>query len=187
VTGWRRIANAMWSAPEDPQIFGELDIEAAAVMAVIERARAAGHRLTPTHLVGRAVAHALEVVPDLNVRIRGGRAYPRPSIDILFLVAEDLAGCRALERTRTRALAPRAWVRRSSVDHRIEQGWRRHLHDRPAIHHPAVQSILRRDPAHGAALRVGAGMGKEMAVSARARSAPGASAEQPVRSTATRR
>jgi len=57
-------------------------------------------------------------------------------------------------RSRTRALAPRAWVRRSSVDHRIEHGWRCHLHDRPAIHRPAVQSISRRDPARGAALRV---------------------------------
>jgi pyruvate dehydrogenase E2 component (dihydrolipoamide acetyltransferase) len=101
VTGWRRIANAMWSALEDPQIFGELDIEAAAVMAVIERARAAGHRLTPTHLVGRAVAHALEVVPDLNVRIRGGCAYPRPSVDILFVTAvrggHDLSGVKSVD------------------------------------------------------------------------------------------
>jgi hypothetical protein len=37
-----------------------------------------------------------------------------------------------------------------------------------------VQFISRRGPARGAALRVGAGMGKEMAVAARARSAPGA-------------
>jgi pyruvate dehydrogenase E2 component (dihydrolipoamide acetyltransferase) len=101
VTGWRRIANAMWKAPEDPQIFGALDIEAAAVIAFIERARASGHRVTPTHLVGRAVAHALDAVPDLNVRIRGGRAYPRPSIDVLFVTAvrsgHDLSGVKIVD------------------------------------------------------------------------------------------
>ncbi len=46
----------------------------------------AGHRITPTQLVGRALA--LEAVSDLNVRIRRGRARARPSIDnILFVTA----------------------------------------------------------------------------------------------------
>jgi len=61
---------------------------------------------------------------------------------------------RSSQRTRTRALAPRVWVRRSSVDRRIENvGWR-HLHDPPTINRPAVQFISRRDPARVAALRV---------------------------------
>jgi len=47
------------------------------------------------------------------------------------------AGRWALGRPRTRLLATRAWARRSSVNHRIEHGWRRHLHDPPAIHYPA--------------------------------------------------
>jgi hypothetical protein len=29
VLGWRRIASAMWSPPDDPQIFGALDVDAA--------------------------------------------------------------------------------------------------------------------------------------------------------------
>ncbi|MBL9019188.1 MAG: 2-oxo acid dehydrogenase subunit E2 [Myxococcales bacterium] len=86
----------MWHAPDDPQIFGALDVDARPVLAFIERERAAGHRITPTHLVGRAIAHTLDEVPDLNVRIRGGRAYPRPSIDVFFITAvsggQDLSG-----------------------------------------------------------------------------------------------
>ena len=86
----------MWSAPDDPQIFGALEVDAAPLVAFMERARAAGHRVTPTHLVGRALAHALEAVPDLNVRIRRGRARPRRSIDIFFITAvasgRDLSG-----------------------------------------------------------------------------------------------
>lgn len=96
VTGWRRIAGALWSPPSDPQIFGALDIDAGALRVFIERARAAGHRVTPTHVVGRAVAHALAVVPELNVQIRGGRIIPRDTVDVFFITAvaagHDLSG-----------------------------------------------------------------------------------------------
>jgi hypothetical protein len=96
LTGWRRIADAMWTAPTDPQIFGALQIDAAPLRAFMADAHAAGHRITPTHLVGRAVAHALAKVPDLNVQIRGGRAIPRETIDIFFITAvnagQDLSG-----------------------------------------------------------------------------------------------
>lgn len=86
----------MWRAPDDPQIFGALELDAAPVLAFIDSERVLGRRVTPTHLVGRAMAHALEAVPDLNVRIHGGRAYPRGSIDIFFITAvakgHDLSG-----------------------------------------------------------------------------------------------
>jgi pyruvate/2-oxoglutarate dehydrogenase complex dihydrolipoamide acyltransferase (E2) component len=86
----------MWRPPEDPQIFGALEIDARPVLAQILREHVRGHRLTPTHFVGRAVAHALRAVPELNVRIVRGRAYPRPSIDVFFITAiahgHDLAG-----------------------------------------------------------------------------------------------
>ena len=91
----------MWGQPDDPQIFGALDVEAAPLLAFLERARAAGHRVTPTHVVGRAVAHALEAVPDLNVQIRRGRAIPRPSIDVFFITAvaggHDLSGVKVAD------------------------------------------------------------------------------------------
>lgn len=96
LTGWRRVASAMWRAPDDPQIFGTLEIDAGPVLAFIARARAAGHRVTPTHLAGRALAHVLQEVPDLNVQIRRGRVRPRRSIDIFFITAvaqgHDLSG-----------------------------------------------------------------------------------------------
>lgn len=86
----------MWHAPDDPQIYGALDVEAAPTQAFVERARAAGHHVTPTHLVGRALAHALVAVPDLNVRIRRGRAQPRETVDVFFITAvasgHDLSG-----------------------------------------------------------------------------------------------
>jgi pyruvate dehydrogenase E2 component (dihydrolipoamide acetyltransferase) len=96
VTGWRRVASAMWHSPDDPQIFGTLDVDARPALRFIAAARAAGHHVTPTHLVGRALGHALVKVPDLNVRLRRGRALPRPGVDIFFITAvangHDLSG-----------------------------------------------------------------------------------------------
>lgn len=96
LTGWRKIANAMWDLPNDPQIYGALDIDAGQLLAFVERARAKGHRVTPTHVVGRAIARALEAAPVLNVRMFGGKAIPRPSVDVFYIAAvaggTDLSG-----------------------------------------------------------------------------------------------
>jgi pyruvate dehydrogenase E2 component (dihydrolipoamide acetyltransferase) len=56
-----------------------------------------GTHVTLTHAVGRAVAHGLDSVPDLRVRLARGREYPRESTDIFFIVAAaggELTGCR---------------------------------------------------------------------------------------------
>lgn len=95
-TGWRRVASAIWRAPSDPQILGALEIDMTEALALAERARAAGHRVTPTHLVGRALAVALREVPELNVLIRRGRTLPRRTVDLFFITAvgggHDLSG-----------------------------------------------------------------------------------------------
>lgn len=91
----------MWHSPDDPQIYGALDVDATAALAFLERSRAAGHRVTATHLVGRAVARALVEVPDLNVRIRGGHAFPRAAVDVFFITAvrggHDLSGVKVAD------------------------------------------------------------------------------------------
>ncbi|HTV25721.1 MAG TPA: 2-oxo acid dehydrogenase subunit E2 [Polyangiaceae bacterium] len=96
LSGWRRVAGLIWDAPSDPQIYGSLEIDASALLAFMQRVNATGAHLTPTHLVGRAVGHALAEVPPLNVRLVGGRAIPRESIDVFFITATrggaDLSG-----------------------------------------------------------------------------------------------
>jgi len=97
LTGWRRVASAMWPAPQDPQIYGQLDVDARPTLAFIAAAEKLGHHVTATHLVGRALACALEAVPELNVRIVGGHYYPRPALEIFFITAlhaqqADLSG-----------------------------------------------------------------------------------------------
>ena len=87
--GWRKIAGAMWGPPDDPQVYGIIEFDATSMLALIERGRAAGYPVTPTHLVGRAVANALHDVPDFNVRIRGSKVIPRETVDVFFIAAVE--------------------------------------------------------------------------------------------------
>ena len=96
VTGWRKLAGSMWGPPSDPQFYGELEIDAAELVRYIDEVRrATGTHVTVTHLVGKAVGHALRSVPRLQVRLEGGREHDRPSVDVFFIVAapdEQLSG-----------------------------------------------------------------------------------------------
>ncbi|WP_437859506.1 2-oxo acid dehydrogenase subunit E2 [Sorangium sp. So ce363] len=109
LTGWRKVASVIWRAPENPQIFGAFECDARPLSAFIEAARAAGHHVTPTHLVGRAVAHALHEMPDLNTRFVAGRAVPRRTVDIFFITAveadRDLSGVKVERADRKSAVA----------------------------------------------------------------------------------
>lgn len=91
----------MWPPPQDPQIFGALEVDAGPIVEFIERARTLGHRVTPTHVVGRAVGYALQCVPELNVRIGRGRARRRSSVDIFFITSvakgRDLSGVKVAD------------------------------------------------------------------------------------------
>jgi pyruvate dehydrogenase E2 component (dihydrolipoamide acetyltransferase) len=90
VHGWRKLAGATWGPPVDPQFFGEMEIDAEALldMARRERERTGAH-VTMTHLVGKAVAEGLAAVPTLAMRLAHGREYPRESIDVFFIVATE--------------------------------------------------------------------------------------------------
>jgi pyruvate dehydrogenase E2 component (dihydrolipoamide acetyltransferase) len=97
IRGWRKIASATWGPPNDPHIYGDLDIDATNILAFIDEAReATGERITVTHVVGKAVAYALEQHPDLNVRMYRGHFIERDTVDIFFIVSSgqgsDLSG-----------------------------------------------------------------------------------------------
>jgi pyruvate dehydrogenase E2 component (dihydrolipoamide acetyltransferase) len=90
VHGWRKLAGSSWHAPDDPQFFGDLEIDATALLSYVDELRATtGVRVTITHLVARAVAYGLAQVPELCVRLAHGRIYPRESVDIFFIVSAD--------------------------------------------------------------------------------------------------
>jgi pyruvate dehydrogenase E2 component (dihydrolipoamide acetyltransferase) len=98
LSGWRKIAGAMWGPPDDPQVYGILEFDATPLIAFQDAAKAAGQKITATHFVGRAIANALHEVPDFNVRIRGSKVIPRETVDVFFIAAveggRELSGVR---------------------------------------------------------------------------------------------
>ncbi len=87
VHGWRKLAGSTWGRPMDPQFFGDLELDAGPLLDYIDEARqSAAVHLTVTHLVGKAVAHGLAVVPELRMRLAHGREYERESLDVFFIV-----------------------------------------------------------------------------------------------------
>jgi pyruvate dehydrogenase E2 component (dihydrolipoamide acetyltransferase) len=89
--GWRRIAAAIWRPPSpDPVMVGDFDLHAAAALDYLEEVRrSTGERVSITHLVGKAIAHALAANPDLNLTLSGDRMVRRDSVEIAFIVAYD--------------------------------------------------------------------------------------------------
>lgn len=74
----------------DPQFYGDLDLDARALLRYIEEIRhLTGVHVTMTHLVGRAVAHGLAVVPELRVRLARGREHEREGVDVFFIVMAE--------------------------------------------------------------------------------------------------
>ena len=109
VQGWRKLAGAAWGRPSDPQFFGDLELDAGALLSYIEDVRRlSGVHLTMTHLIGRAVAHGLVAVPKLQVRLAHGREYPRDSVDVFFIVSseggQDLTGVKIHDADRKSAI-----------------------------------------------------------------------------------
>ena len=88
--GWRKIAAATWRAPSDPQIYGDLEVDAGALLEFCQRAReSTGVKLSVTHVVGKAVAYAYASNPDLNGYLQRGRFTRRDQVDVFFIVSAD--------------------------------------------------------------------------------------------------
>ncbi|MCA9624161.1 MAG: 2-oxo acid dehydrogenase subunit E2 [Myxococcales bacterium] len=89
---FRKMAAAMWRPPNDPTIYGTVDVEATAMLAFLERHRAEHPeaRATVAHLVTAALARALAHHPELNAKVRlWGRLELRDEVVVSLQVASD--------------------------------------------------------------------------------------------------
>ena len=98
-SSFRKLAAGMWRAPNDPTIYGTMDVEATRLLAFLDEARAAGKKLTVTHVVVRAVALALQKHAELNAKVRfWGKLELRDTVDVFVQVSteggRDLSGVR---------------------------------------------------------------------------------------------
>jgi len=95
---WRKMSFANWRASRDPQVYGRLEIDMSRAMEYAHKlSEASGTKITPTHIIVRAVALALRANPDTNVIIRLNRTYRRKDVDVFCQVAipgekPDLSG-----------------------------------------------------------------------------------------------
>jgi len=87
-SSFRQIAAAAWPTPNDPTIYGQLDVRAEALERwLIEVRERTGTKVTVTHAVARAVALALRDHATLNGMIRRNAIYLRDGVDIFLQVA----------------------------------------------------------------------------------------------------
>jgi pyruvate/2-oxoglutarate dehydrogenase complex dihydrolipoamide acyltransferase (E2) component len=86
----RRVAVASWRASRDGRIYQRMEIDASPMLAYAAKLCAvSGVAVTPTHVVGRAVALGLLKVPEFHTRVVWGRVRPHTRVDVGFAVDID--------------------------------------------------------------------------------------------------
>ncbi|MGA1609590.1 MAG: 2-oxo acid dehydrogenase subunit E2 [Candidatus Nanopelagicaceae bacterium] len=95
----RKIALATWRAPRESRIQAKITVDLTSILEFLESKKHLS--LTLTHVVGGALARAIESHPEVNGRVVFGRVRNFPRIDICFAVdiedGTDLAQCRVID------------------------------------------------------------------------------------------
>lgn len=131
-SSWRRLAIASWRRPNDPTVYGTIEVDLSQGLALIERLRAEeGVHATVTHLVAKSLAMSLARHPEGNGLILGRQVYLRDRVDIFCQVASadgrDLSGVKLEAADRMSVaeiadvLAARAARVRARQDREVEQ------------------------------------------------------------------
>jgi pyruvate dehydrogenase E2 component (dihydrolipoamide acetyltransferase) len=89
-SSFRKLAAAMWHKPNDPHIFGSVDLDMTAALAFLDDYnRGRGTKVTVTHLVVRALALMLAKHRELNAKIGFASIKVRRRVDIFCQVSSD--------------------------------------------------------------------------------------------------
>jgi len=91
LSSWRRLAVHVWRPPSDPTVYGVLEVDMRRSLDYLAALNAipGGARVTPAHLVVKAIAKAIAETPAANAMVALGRVYLRDSVDIYCQVATD--------------------------------------------------------------------------------------------------
>lgn len=90
-TPWRILSTAIYKPPLDGRTHGTMEIDVTAAEAFIREQRAAGIRITLTHLVATALARTIAYhVPEMNAYVRRGRLVPHR--DVVVMIAVNAGG-----------------------------------------------------------------------------------------------
>lgn len=96
---WRKISIGSWKIVGDSSVYGLFEINVDEIQKLIKKFNEKNNqKLTITHVIGKALAMAVNKNPDINSIVRWGKIYPRKSVDVFFHIAvdgdgKDLSGC----------------------------------------------------------------------------------------------
>jgi pyruvate/2-oxoglutarate dehydrogenase complex dihydrolipoamide acyltransferase (E2) component len=92
-TMWRKIALNTWAQPDDPTMYGVLEVDVGELNEWLKRrTEESGQKCTVTHAVARAVALVMKRQPEMNVLVRRGRIWLRRDADVFLQVAMPVEG-----------------------------------------------------------------------------------------------
>ncbi|MFC2074757.1 2-oxo acid dehydrogenase subunit E2 [Bdellovibrionota bacterium] len=84
---FRKIAMGTWRTAKDPTVYGYAEIDMTEVNKHLpEYQRKHDVKITPAHLVGKAVAYCLNKNPELNGMLRFNKVYLRENVALFFQV-----------------------------------------------------------------------------------------------------
>lgn len=84
---FRKIAMGTWKTAKDPSVYGVLEVDMSEVQRLLPKyCEKHGVKVTPAHLVGRAVAYCMERRPEINGMIRGCKIYLRKNVTLFYQV-----------------------------------------------------------------------------------------------------
>ncbi len=85
---WRRISIANWNSPNDPTVYGSIDIDFSCCLDFLKKVNANSDvKVSATHVMAKAIALVLRKFPDLNGIVRWNRIYLRKTVDIFLQVS----------------------------------------------------------------------------------------------------
>ncbi len=76
-----------WKTAKDPSVYAFAEIDMQKTLDLLpDYCEKHQVKITPSHLIGRALTYAMQRRPEINGMIRFGRIYLRPSVDLFFQV-----------------------------------------------------------------------------------------------------
>lgn len=87
VSSFRKISMGTWKTAKDPSVYGYLEIDMSEVYAKIEAYEKKHQvRVTPSHIVGRAVTYCMRRRPEINGMLRNHQIYLRDEVALFYQV-----------------------------------------------------------------------------------------------------
>ncbi|MEK6626971.1 MAG: 2-oxo acid dehydrogenase subunit E2 [Bdellovibrionota bacterium] len=84
---FRKMAMGTWAVAKDPTVYGLLEIDLSKTLAMLDEYQKKNNvKITPAHLVGKAVAYCMKRRPEINGMIRGKKIYLREHVSLFYQV-----------------------------------------------------------------------------------------------------